>query len=371
MEVIEMRRIYLAITLALLVGVLSVVLPRLADAQDPRPTGGGGVGGVSCSSAPRDMVCVYGGTFSMGSTIGDADELPVHQVTVSTFLIDRHEVSFGQYMQCVQAQKCGMPRYYPPLKQRRAVDERSKTIPRLPKGRRRKGARPAAGPTAAAAPKVIKVKVATLMVDSKLPAAGITWVDAKNYCEWKNRHLPTEAQWEYAARGRRSNYYAWGGDPPSCERANSNKCGLHPMQVNTLPRGASPCGALHMTGNVWEWTHDWYDAKYYAATTGATDPPGPANSMDPTTNRWKYRYRVLRGGSWSGIPAELRTAYRYRLLPSMYANDIGFRCAKSQVVPTPDVAPPVKAAPGPSLEGASLLPRMLRQFGPHTVASRR
>ncbi|MFH2006379.1 MAG: SUMF1/EgtB/PvdO family nonheme iron enzyme [bacterium] len=317
-----MNRLPLFCVLALLGGVLGVLVPYAADAQSPAGGGGANV----CAGAPTDMVCVSAGTFTMGSKIGDADEMPTHQVTLSEFLIDKYEVTFGQYMQCVQAQKCGVPRYYPPLKQRKEVGSETSLIKRLP-GKGQGGARPTA-------PQVVKVKVSTLMVDSSLPVAGITWTNAKNYCEFKGRHLPTEAQWEYAARGAQGNYYAWGGTPAICERVNSSKCGKYPLPSQSLPEGKSPFGAHHMTGNVWEWVHDWYDAQYYGSAANVTDPTGPANLKDPVTANWKYRYRGLRGGSWSGIPSELRTAYRYRLLPSMYANDIGVRCAKAATPPT-------------------------------------
>lgn len=314
-----MNRLALTGVIVICCGALGAVLAPAADAQNP----GAGSSNV-CAGAPSDMVCVSAGTFTMGSNIGDADELPTHTVTLSEFLIDKHEVSFGQYMQCVQSGKCGQPRYYPPLKQRRVIGEKTRVIAKLPK----KGARPVA------VDQSLKIKVATILVDKRLPAAGITWSDANKYCQSMGRHLPTEAQWEYAARGTKGNYYAWGGTPAICERVNSAKCGKHPKPVRSLDKGASPFGAVHMTGNVWEWVHDWYDAKYYATSGGATDPTGPANMADPVTGQMKYRYRGLRGGSWSGIPNELRTAYRYRLLPSMYANDIGFRCAKSAVAPT-------------------------------------
>jgi formylglycine-generating enzyme required for sulfatase activity len=315
-----MSRLALTGVIVVSCGVLGALLPLLADAQNL----GEGTASNVCAGAPSDMVCVSAGTFTMGSNIGDADELPAHSVTLSEFLIDKYEVSFGRYMQCVLAGKCGVPRYYPPLKQRRVVG--TKIISKLPK----KGP----GARRATPRKAMEIKVATILVDTRLPAAGITWTDAKKYCEYKGRHLPTEAQWEYAARGARGNYYAWGGTPPICERVNSVKCGKHPKPVRSLAKGASPFGALHMTGNAWEWVHDWYDAKHYAVSKGATDPTGPDNFADPVSGQRKYRYRSLRGGSWSGIPSELRTAYRYRLLPTMYANDIGFRCAKSAVAPT-------------------------------------
>ncbi len=316
-----MKRLALAGVIAICCGVLGAIVSPLADAQNPPATASN-----VCAGGPSDMVCVSAGTFTMGSAIGDADELPTHTVTVSEFLMDKYEVSFGQYMQCVSAGKCGVPRYYPPLKQRRVVKTKTKVIGKLPKGK------PAARP--AAPNKAVQVKVSTILVDKRLPAAGITWTDANKYCRSKGRHLPTEAQWEYAARGAKGNYYAWGGAPPVCERVNSAKCGKHPKPVRSLSKGASPFGVMNMTGNAWEWVHDWYDAKYYSQTAAATDPTGPANFPDAVTGQMKYRYRGLRGGSWSGIPSELRTAYRYRLLPSMYANDIGFRCAKSAVAPT-------------------------------------
>ena len=328
-----MSRIALAGMIAIFGVALALFTPRLAVAQDPAPGAPAPTATPTpapramavCAGAPSDMVCVPAGVFTMGSNIGDADEQPPHRVALSEFLIDKQEVTFGQYMQCVQAQKCGVPRYYPPLGQRKVIGSVTSVIKRLPATRK--------GAPRPTAPQVIKIKVARIMVDAALPVAGITWHDAKKYCAFRGKHLPTEAQWEYAARGANGNYYAWGGDPPTCERVNSAKCGKGP-KATPLPGGVSPFGAFHMTGNVWEWTHDWYDAKFYATSSNAQDPTGPTNLQDPVTGRSTYRHRVLRGGSWSGIPAELRTAYRYRLLPTMYANDIGVRCAKSAVPPS-------------------------------------
>lgn len=268
------------------------------------------------------MVCVPGGRFRMGSIVGDPDEKPVRQVTVGAFLLDRREVSFGQYLRCVQAGRCNAPRYFVPKPLHREGDEETPNIQRMP----------AAGGGAAhseTARQTVQVKVGAQLVDSDLPVAGITWFDAREYCAFVQKHLPTEAQWEFAARGPQGRYFAWGGAAADCTRANTEKCGRTPKPVSSLPLGATPQGVLHLTGNVWEWVNDWYDAGTYAAAPDATDPIGPVNTQDPGTGFWAYRYRVLRGGSWSGIPAELHASYRYRLPPSMHANDVGFRCARS------------------------------------------
>lgn len=310
----------------------------------------------TCPSAADNMVCVQGGTFRMGSVVGDDDERPVRQVTVGAFLMDRHEVSFGEYMQCVQANRCAPPRYYPPEPQRKVASETtgaatSRGKAATPRAAARSGEPP---PPRQAEPdrKSVKVKIATLMVDSDLPVAGITWFDARDYCAFVQKHLPTEAQWEMAARGTTGRYYAWGGEAPDCTRANSEKCGKGPLWVGALPASATPEGILNLTGNVWEWVNDWYDGSYYASAPTATCPIGPINVPDPVSRGWTYRHRVLRGGSFSGIPAELHASYRYRLLPSMYSNDIGFRCARSNVplertAPEATPLPPVDATPPP------------------------
>lgn len=284
--------------------------------------------GHSCADMPAGMVCVTAGSFVMGSRIGDADEMPLHRVFVSQFLLDTYEVSFGDYMKCVYAQRCKEPRYYPPPKQRRQVGK-SRTLGARPRPRPRRRAGPRPSVAALTAPPQVTIKVATIRVDPRLPVAGITWQDARNYCSFVSKHLPTEAQWEYAARGALGNYYAWGSQPLSCKRSNYEKCGRAPKPVASLPQSKSPFGAHNMTGNVWEWVWDWYDKSYYSRTAKPRDPTGPANALNPQMGTMTYRYRVLRGGSWSGIPNELRTSYRYRLLPQMYANDIGFRCARS------------------------------------------
>ena len=130
----------------------------------------------------------------------------------------------------------------------------------------------------------------------------VTWHGAASYCEWAGGRLPTEAEWEYAARGPESNLYPWGNAPPSCELANYGDCSRVAVQVGSRPAGASWCGALDMAGNVWEWVNDWFGT--YSGLL-QENPAGPASGEVP----------VLRGGGWHSPRWELRAAYRQHEVP--------------------------------------------------------
>ncbi|MCB8943501.1 MAG: SUMF1/EgtB/PvdO family nonheme iron enzyme [Ardenticatenaceae bacterium] len=153
------------------------------------------------------------------------------------------------------------------------------------------------------------------------PVTGVNWLAANSYCEWRGARLPTEAEWEYAARGEDGRFYPWGSDPRGA-RANINNSLAGTAPVGSFPESASPFGVLDMAGNVWEWTADGYDPAYYAVSPAA-NPPGSAD----------VTMRVTRGGGFrlldfTGLD-EARATHRRPLPPLTTSDDLGFRCALS------------------------------------------
>jgi formylglycine-generating enzyme required for sulfatase activity len=232
---------------------------------------------ATLAAAPPDMVTVPAGPFTMGGS-DEADERPAHRVYVSAFSIDRDEVTRADYARCVRAGACAAPD----------------------------------GATADDA-------------RSTLPVTGVGWRDADAYCRHAGKRLPSEAEWEKAARGSDGRVYPWGNDP-SCAQANfgnfegEGRCPANPgrpVAVGSFP-GASPYGARDLAGNVWEWVADFYDPGYYRQTAhGARDPKGPPHGTR----------RVVRGGACCSMFGLPRAANRLAF-PEEYRDiDIGFRCA--------------------------------------------
>lgn len=248
------------------------------------------------------MVQVYvpAGEFTMGSDDDGAhpNEGPSHTVNLDGFWIDQTEVTNRMYLQCMQEGSCTAPAYY---------QGGAKTL-LGGAGKNPQYTLPNA--------KVLTYEQYTLPDIADFPTVNVSWDQAQAYCKWAGRQLPTEAQWEKAARGTDSRTYPWGEQAP--DRTLLNNYFEGPVQVGSYPDGSSPYGALDMAGNVWEYVADWYDRGFYA-NSPADNPTGPAAGAQ----------HVVRGGAWYSA-GMVSTIYRtYEGAKEASLSRIGFRCAMS------------------------------------------
>ena len=270
--------------LALMTGMVCL------GAADPQVSKGGQAvssveSGRSLDGAP--MVLVPAGPFTMGSHDGLPNERPEHTVMLDAYSIDQYEVTLGLYRKFLESGKQESP---------------------------------ATWDSEAAA------------VVGDRPAMGMKWESAAAYCRWAGKRLPTEAEWEKAARGTDGRRYPWGDMQPFVDIANYNR-GMWVSEAVTLAAvtggldgmsvrhglkegGRSPFGLSHMAGNVAEWVADWYERDYYPKSPGK-------NPLGLTTGE----KRVLRGGSWADVPSALRVTARFSAEPDFEDRTIGFRCA--------------------------------------------
>jgi serine/threonine protein kinase len=247
-----------------------------ANTSIPEPTHTPALGISWAQVSVKDgmtLVYVPEGEFIMGWNDGDDDEKPVHTVWLDAFWIDRTEVTNAMYEKCISAGACS--------------------------------------PSSCSGSNAFN--------GSDQPVVCVNWNDASIYCGWAGRRLPTEAEWEKAARGTDGRIYPWGEQSPDAQLMNYNQNIGKTSTVGSYPEGASPYGALDMAGNAWEWTADWYGESYYSSSPDR-NPEGPGSGG----------YRVLRGGSWVNVVDLVRASNRFWFTPDDRLNFYGFRCAASR-----------------------------------------
>jgi formylglycine-generating enzyme required for sulfatase activity len=240
----------------------------------------GGKAVAATAAKEKDMVSIPRGEFTMGSK-EHADE-PAHNVVTDAYAIDKYEVSNEKYKQFMTATGHPAPAYW---------DD-----PRLNKPNH--------------------------------PVVGVNWNDATAFCKWEGKRLPTEAEWERAAKGPKGDaHYPWEGHDVNPNKANygQNNSGTKP--IDSFPEGVNGFGLYNMAGNVFEWVQDWYDPKYYKDSP-ALNPQGPDKGYNFAN---QGQVRVLRGGSWLAPETSLHTSHRFWNQPenNSYGVGLGFRCAKS------------------------------------------
>ncbi len=236
----------------------------------------------SQSKDGMELIYIPSGKFVMGAGNSDSgayeSEMPQNTISLDSYWIDKYEITNAMYKLCVQASVCSPP-----------SDFQSSTHSSYYGNSRY----------------------------DQYPVINITWFDANTYCKWAGRRLPTEAEWEKAARGTDARIFHWGNEFGG-NLANYNNNKLDTTQVGSFPGGSSFFGLLDMAGNVWEWVADWYQASYYKEMP-LQNPTGPSSGSR----------KIVRGGGFKSTYFYLRISYRFGWDPEYYDNNIGFRCAST------------------------------------------
>jgi formylglycine-generating enzyme len=269
--------------------------PRSPDAAPPPPASASASSPAAPAEPADEMVSIPAATFWMGCAKDDKqcrpDEKPRHRVSIDAYAIDKNEVTVRDYLLCVAAGKCSPP------------DERA--------------------PSARSGDMPCNWKVPGRELH---PITCVNSREAEEYCAWRGKRLPTEAEWEHAARGNDERILPWGrttpGAQPFCREASST------CPVGSFPEGASPFGVLDMAGNAAEWVWDTYHPAFYAESP-VKNPRGPLTPIPVQHQACSgSSCATMRGGSWQSDEAGLRATARGHQ-PVGVALDVGFRCARA------------------------------------------
>ena len=280
------QRVFARMMQSIILGFLLLILPlnekgmtQTAEAVAPMFTGKDGA----------LMALIPEGSFAMGvpkaARDGGVDERPNHEVFVDGFYMDIYETTNGRYLEFVTETGHRVPQH--PTDSTRGLWQGN----------------------------MMPASV------TNLPVINVDWFDAEAYCRWAGKRLPTEAEWEKAAKGDNDWRFAWGDIEPTTEHANFNQIGWRGestlAQVGGYEKGKSPYGVYDVAGNVWEWVSDWYQVDYYAQSP-THNPQGPETG----------KYKALRSSGWQGETPQMRVFTRIKSLPNDRNNSTGFRCAQ-------------------------------------------
>ena len=251
------------------------------------------------------MLPVPGGAFTMGADDeGEQDERPAHTVTIEAFLLDRTEVTNAAYQECVRAGSCK--------------------------------------PSDSLASSGLVYGHPEAFRGAEQPVVGVSWFDARDYCAFRGRRLPREAEWERAARGSDARRYVWGNEPPDAKRYGVFGGRSCTEPVGSYPAGRGPYGHLDLAGNAWEWVSDEYDPYAYRRPSADRGVPGSCEDILATLAELRRRHlqgftgrnpipveceHVLRGGAYNYGVAGLRASNRVHHPAHFRIAVAGFRCA--------------------------------------------